>query len=569
MRHEDNYWVKRLQSGQLSRRRFVGGAAIAGVGAASLGLVGCGDDDDKSSSTPTTAGGSKSPAAGASASATAAPKKGGVYNVGFTGPFAGVHPFNSVYGGSGIIPEVYNYLFRNSLLAPDKGNVLDLATKSAVQSDNITWVFNLRNDAKIAPNKYGVPERPLDANDIKASFDFIADKSTGSNAYAFFNVWVDKINVIDPQTFQLVTKKPYAFTEASLGNPLTCPIVPKEWVAKGADQMKADSVGAGAFTLKTLVENSNADMVPNPNYWDKEHPYIDQYTIKSFADQATYRAAFQSKQIDVYGPADKDEGEALKNAEKGVIHSSDPGLGYLSFWVNTKSKPWDDPRVRRAVNRATDRTEYIQIIGTGPGEPIGPVTYAFKNEALSPDELKQAQPFDVNGAKTLFQQAGIKELTFSHPTSSNVNDYVNIFVRQMQAAGVTAKPQPLDAGTWVAGYFASTLTASLSLNQTYNTPNDALQWFHSGGITGNNKYDTGWSDPDVDKAIDGAAGTLDPTARAKAYHDTQKLILSKDPAFFNFFGLRTEVVYRNFIENYPVGLSSLGNALVKTVWLNK
>jgi peptide/nickel transport system substrate-binding protein len=567
MRHEDNYWVKRLQSGQLTRRRFVGGAAVAGVGAASLGLVGCGDDDSTSSTPTTKAGGS--PAAGASPSATAAPKKGGVYNVGFTGPFAGVHPFNSVYGGSGIIPEVYNYLFRNSLLAPDKGNVLDLATKAAVQDDKVTWVFNLRNDAKIAPNKYGVPERPLDANDIKASYDFIADKSTGSNAFAFFSVWVDKITVVDPQTFQLVTKKPYAFTEASLGNPLTCPIVPKEWVAKGADQMKADSVGAGAFMLKTLVENSNGDMVPNPNYWDKGKPYIDQYTIKAFADQATYRAAFQSKQVDVYGPPDKDEGEALKSAEKGVIHSSDPGLGYLSFWMNTKSKPWDDPRVRRALNMSIDRNEYVQIIGHGSGEPIGPITYAFKNEALPKDVLAQVQPFDPNGAKTLFQQAGIKELTFSHPTSSNVTDYVNILVRQLQAAGVTAKPQPLDAGTWVAQYFASTLTASLSLNQTYNTPNDAMQWYRTGGITGNNKYDTGFSDPEVDKAIDDAAGTLDPAARGKAYQDLQKLVFKKDPAFVNFFGLKTEVVYRDFIKNYPVGLSSLGNALVKEVWLDK
>ena len=561
MRQEDNYWVRRLQSGTISRRRFVGGAATAGVGAAGLMAVGCGDDD--SGGTATTA--ANSPAA----SQTLAPKKGGVYNVGFTGPFAGVQPFNSVYGGSGIIPVVYNYLFRSFLLAPDKGNLYDLATSHKLEADNVTWTFKLRPDAKIAPNKYGVPERPLDANDVKTSFEFIADPKAGSNGFAVFSQWFDKFEAPDPQTFVLKTKKPYAWTESALGNALFSAIVPKEWVAKGADQIKADAVGAGQFMLKDLTEGGAGNMVPNPNYWDKGKPYLDQFTIKAFADQATYRTAFQSGQVDVYGPPDKDEGESLKNAEKGVNLSIDPGLGYLSFWMNTKSKPWDDPRVRRAVNMAINRDEYIQIIGHGVGEPIGPLSYAFKNEALPAEELKKVQPFDVNGAKTLFQQAGIKELSFAHPTSSNVNDYVTIFVRQLQAAGVTAKPQPLDAGTWVAQYFGTKLDASLSLNQTYNNPDTALQWYHTGGITGNNKYDTGFSDPEVDAAIDKAAGTLDAKARSAAYQDIQRLVFKKDPPFINFFGLKTVVVYRDFVQNYPVGLSQLGNALVKDIWLNK
>ncbi|MEO9256003.1 MAG: ABC transporter substrate-binding protein, partial [Tepidiformaceae bacterium] len=436
-------------------------------------------------------------------------------------------------------------------------------------ADSVTWVFTLRNDAKIAPNKYGVLERVIDATDVKASFDFIADKATASNGYPFFNTWVDKTEVVDPQTFRLITKKPYAFTEASLGNWLFCAIAPKEWIGKGSDQMKADSVGAGAFILKNLTESSVADMVPNPNYWDTGRPYLDQYSIKLFGDQATYRAAFQSKQIDSYGPSDKDEGEALKNAEKGVIHTSDPSLQYLTFWMNTRIKPWDDPRARRAVNMAIDRNEYVQIIGKGGGEPIGPLSYAFKNEALPQDVLAKLQPFDVAGAKTLFEQAGVKELPFSYPTLGNTADYVNIFVRQMQAAGVTAKATALDTGTWLAQYFASTINASLGLNQTYNTPNDALQWYHTGGYVGNGKYDTGFSDPQVDKAIDDAAGIPDPAARAKAYQDLQKLILSKDPALVNFFGTRSETVYRDFVQNYPVGLSSLASAMTKTIWLNK
>src|SRR5438309_1619499 len=48
MSNENNYWVKRTQGGRITRRGLLGSAAIAGVGAASLGLVGCGDDNANS-----------------------------------------------------------------------------------------------------------------------------------------------------------------------------------------------------------------------------------------------------------------------------------------------------------------------------------------------------------------------------------------------------------------------------------------------------------------------------------------------------------------------------------------
>ncbi|MFN0145139.1 MAG: twin-arginine translocation signal domain-containing protein, partial [Dehalococcoidia bacterium] len=63
----------------VTRRRFIGGAAATGVGAAALGLVGCGDDDDVAA--PTTAPGGASPTAGTAASPTTAvaqPVKGGI-----------------------------------------------------------------------------------------------------------------------------------------------------------------------------------------------------------------------------------------------------------------------------------------------------------------------------------------------------------------------------------------------------------------------------------------------------------------------------------------------------------
>ena len=559
----DNYWLRRA-NGRVSRRGFMGGVLAAGAGAAGLGVVGCGGG----SSGKIAADATSTPRP--TAVATLTPKKGGTWNSGATGTIAGVAPFSSNYNGVFPIALAYNYLFVNSLLNPETGYLYDLATKHQAQVDQVTWTFNLRADAKIAPNKYGIPERPLDADDVKASFDYIATKANGTNAYAPFSQYFDKWDAPDKQTFRLVTKKPYAFTENVISHNLYCPIVPREWIAKGADMMKADAVGGGAYVIKELTEGQIERMEPNPNYWDTGKPYLGAMVVKQFSDLVTWRSAFQAGQTDSYAPQNADEAAQLVSAEKGLIRYSDPGLSYNSFWMNMKQKPWDDGRVRRAVNMATNRQEYIDIIGHGVGEPIGPITYAFKSEALPKDELAKLQPFDVAGAKALFQQAGVTEFKFQHPTSSNVADYVTIFVRQMQAAGVTAKAEPLDAGTWYGQYLGSTLTASLSLNQQYVTPDLAVTWYRTGGITGNNRFDTGFSDREVDAALDKAAATIDAKARAMAYQDVQRLVYKKDPAFFNFFGIRNEYVIRPHIMNYPAGqATNIQYAMNKNVWINK
>ena len=66
-----NYWLRKATSSRLSRRRFVGGAAATGVGAAGLALVGCGDDDDDDSGPAAT--NTSAPAATAAPTNTLAP----------------------------------------------------------------------------------------------------------------------------------------------------------------------------------------------------------------------------------------------------------------------------------------------------------------------------------------------------------------------------------------------------------------------------------------------------------------------------------------------------------------
>ncbi len=152
MRDQSNYWTRRLSANRLSRRRLVGGAAAAGMGAAAFGLVGCGDDDDDGGSPTatvstggTTAAGSPT-AAGTPASAIV---DGGVAR----SVFLGGSQFDSVDIHRGQRDEV-GWLSGSVLSKivrfsnPDAGDIeADLAEKWETP-DATVYTFNLRKGVK-------------------------------------------------------------------------------------------------------------------------------------------------------------------------------------------------------------------------------------------------------------------------------------------------------------------------------------------------------------------------------------------------------------------------------------
>ncbi len=554
-----------ITGGRITRRALMRGAGIGAAGLAGAALVGCGSKEEA----PVSA----SPKAAAPVAVTAAPsakqaKRGGAYRLGFTGTIAGIDAHNSVYGGTGGVAQVYNYLFRREVLRGDLGLKYDLAKSHQVEKDGVTWTFKLRTDAKIAPNDKGVPERMLDSEDVVQSFKRIADKASAANGYAFFSAWVDKYDAPDKETVRLITKKPYAWVEENIGDNLKGAIVPKEWLAKPAADFKQWAVGAGPFMLKSMQEGEGIRMVRNPNFYDKERPYVDAHDVLAFKDVATQRTALASGQIDSYLTADPQEAKDLQKATKGLKLVETGSTGYNSFWMRTDVAPWRDARVRRAMNLSMNRDEYIQIIGKGLGKHAGPVVPVFGDYALPDAELKKLQPYDVAEAKKLFEAAGVKEITFTHPTSSTMNDYVNIMVKQLQAIGITAKPQPLDAATWVAQYFGNGLTASYSLNQSYKTPDSALLWYRTGGVTGSNNYDTKFYTPEIDALVDKAGSTIPEAERKAAYLEAQRAVLKSDPAFINVFNVGSNTVYFEKVQNFDAGAGAMSAFMIRNFWID-
>jgi ABC-type transport system substrate-binding protein len=495
------------------------------------------------------------------------PKAGGVYRIGITGALGVFDPQNSPNAGSAAsIPIAYNHVLRASVLAADKGILWDLGTAYEL-ADQTSWTFKLRPDVVVARNAKGIPERPLDAEDVKANYERGADPRNGSPGVRFYRGQIDKIEAPDKTTVRITTKQPYAFVIPNMGNHTFAAIAPREWLA--SPTLKTEGVGAGPFTLKVWQEGDGVQLEKNPTYYLKDRPYLDGYHVKQFADQATFRTAFAAGQIESYAATNIDEAKELQKGNKDLQLSEEPAFGFQTFWMNTRVPPWNDPRVRRAVALAINRQEYIQIIGHGQGEPIGPITAAMKPYALSFDEVTKLQPHDVAQARQLFQAAGVKEFPFVHSTAGIMSDYANIFIRQMQAAGVTAKAEPLDSGTWAQGLFQNKHTASQVTPPEFSDPDFSMRACATGGPIGSGNYDTGFSDPEVDALVFKAAATLDENERVKLYHEAQRVVLRKDPAWLNYFAGRSNTLAQPYVRGLQRGVGALATAYARDYWMDR
>ena len=580
-----SYWDK-VTAQRVSRRRVLQGAGVAGAAAGAVWIVGCGGGSSSNNNTATSGGGGTPGAtAGAGASqkyhtvnpSTGTPKSGGTYNVASAVDFDTFDPHISIAGGVAYFPRLYNAVLNRS--AVDNSFQFDDLAESVEQPDDTTYVFKIRDGVKIAPNQLGVPERNLDGNDVKATFDRIKQLPQ-ANAYAFVGPNIASVDAsADGKTVTIKTPKPYGYFFFRIGSAINL-IVPKELIAE-ADKMKAASAGAGPYVLNPgqYTEGQNATINRNPNYYlkDDKHnnaqlPYIDAYTIKIIAQQAALRTAFQSQQADQYSATDVNDAQSLQRGQSYVT-VQDTTNTFVAFTMNPLNKPWDDDRVRKAANLALDRQVYVDRIYFGQAKVNGLVHWSLGDYALPPDELKKLQPHDPAQAKQLLSAAGVKDVKVMWPADSVIeqhSSHLPIFLQQMADAGFNIQKDPQAFATWLDNYTNKKYDASLALNQVYETAEFEMDFESKEGPAGSNIYSNGLGaiDPDIEKAILDSKAITDTKQQAAAVQQAQLMMYAKGAMFLPICTPLAFTLYQPYVMDIPAGIGSTG-LFLNTLWLNK
>src|SRR5205085_516271 len=350
----------------------------------------------------------------------------------------------------------YSTLIRANPMDPGSPNlVCDLCTEMPQPTDGgKTYTFKIRQGVKFHDGT------PLTAADVLASWNKIIFPPEGVVSPRQSNfMMVDKIEAPDPST--IVFKLKFA-TDAflpALADPYAW-IYSKAKLDKDIHWYEKNIDGSGPFKFVAYETGQSIEGARNPDYYHKGLPYLDGF-VGIFADkQATrvdaIRADRAAMEFRGFPPTVRDE---LVGAlgDKITVQTSDWNCGGV-LTINHKKKPFDDPRVRRALTLAIDRwgsapdLSKIAIVKT-----VGGVVFPGSPLAATKEELQQLAGYwpDIEKsraeAKRLLKEAGAEGLSFEL-TNRDVDQpykYYGIWaVDQWSKIGLKVTQRVLPTGPW-------------------------------------------------------------------------------------------------------------------------
>ncbi len=563
-----DYWRRRFTDQRVSRRTALRAAGAGAMAGGAIAVAGCGG------------GSSNAPAAASPASTSSSngpdllnsggtPRRGGRLNVAEAADFGTFDPHLGIVLASAYFPRIYNGLLNQSATKPEF-IYFDLASWLEMP-DAQTFVFKIRPGVKVAPNDLGVPERDLDAEDVRVNTERIKTTPTANN-YTFTRDYVDSVTV-SGDLVTMKTTRPYAWFLNRIGLFINT-IAPRELLAGDLSRLGQHAAGAGPFRLTSLEPGQRAVFDRNPNYYRSDEatgmrlPFIDQIDLKLIFDRSASRTAFLSRQLHRYAPANATEAKGL--SDRFVI-LREPNFSYIAFSMNCRQPPFDDARVRRAFSRAINRQPYIDIVYGGEAKADGVVHWPVGAYALDPAELEQTyQPYDVQEARRLVEQVGGIKVKLMYPAGTLLEEHdrhLPIFLGQMEDAGIKIEHDPQDLPTWIDNYSRINYQCSLALNQFYETPEIPLGFHTASGPLGDGTYARGLGDADIEAAVKKANEVLDLRERIEAVHAAQKVIYEKDPMILPLVSPYQFAAYWNNVHDIPGGVGQTTSYFLNTLWL--
>ena len=310
----------------------------------------------------------------------------------------------------------------NTIVEFERGGtkvVPGLAEKWDISADGTEYTFHLRKGVKWhTTSKNFKPTRDFNADD----FIFMIErqwkendpyfKVTSPNHSYFNDMGMPKllktVDRIDDYTVKIVLNKPEAPFLANLAMQYAG-IQSKEYAiamlkAGTPEKIDQDPIGTGPFYLVQYQKDAIVRFKAFPQYWGGKAK-IDDLVFAITPDASVRWAKLQKGECHVMpypNPADLD---AIRK-DPNVQLLEQPGLnvGYLSY--NTTKKPFDDVRVRKAINMAINKKAIIDGVylstGVAAKNPIPPTMWSY-NDAVKDD------PYDPEAAKKLLAQAGFPD----------------------------------------------------------------------------------------------------------------------------------------------------------------
>ncbi len=285
------------------------------------------------------------------------PKRGGTLRiaVGVTTAHFDIHQGAATH----VLCHIYNNLVRWNLADGLRSIIPDLAQRWEISADKLGYTFFLRDGVKFHDGT------PFGADDVVATFRRIIWPPQGivSPNRELFSV-VDKVEAVDRLTVRFTLKEPRAYFLELLADPSSVIYSKKSLDENGQDLRRVIAPGTGAFIFKEHKQAERWVFERNLNYWEPELPYIDRMEwlhVPAWSDRGT---AVLTGQADLSWNVSRETWEEGQRRKDIVQVNTLPNFGAYAVLFNTRKKPFDDPRVRRAIHLAVSRQDLIKAFQT-------------------------------------------------------------------------------------------------------------------------------------------------------------------------------------------------------------
>jgi peptide/nickel transport system substrate-binding protein len=393
--------------------------------------------------------------------------------------------------------EVEPGLAESWTVSPD-GTVHTFALRSGVKFHNGTPF-----DCKIVQFSYGRAVAPDSVNAQKQLFEPIAS-----------------VECPEPLRAVVTLKRPTSAFLFDMGWGDAVMVAPNS-----AATNKTNPVGTGPFRFKRWVKGDRVELERNPDYWGQPAK-LTAVTFRFISDPSAATAAMLAGDIDAFPnfPAP----ETLAQFQHDPRFTVDVGNteGKTIVALNGGRKPFDDPRVRRALTYAVDRKALIEALG-GYGAPIGS-HYVPQDPGYI--DLTGVYPYDPAKAKQLLAEAGVKpgtQITVVLPPPSYARRGGEVIAAMWQQVGIDAKLVPTEWAQWLDQVFKRADYDATVISHTEARDLD---------IYARAKYYFNYHSPDYDALYQRYATAIKPDEQLALVGDLQRK-LTDDAANVFLFAL--------------------------------
>jgi peptide/nickel transport system substrate-binding protein len=440
----------------------------------------------------------------------------------------------------------------NKLLKYDKNLDLEgeLVESWQISADQKTITFKLKPNLKWADGK------PLTSADVLWTWHAVIDEKTGS-PYASDYQLVKKAETPDALTFSVTYEQAYA---PALDSWSGLQILPKH-LLEGQDlhttAFARKPVGSNYYQLDSWAHGENLRLSRNPSAVLGQAK-IDQLITRIIPDSSAQFLELMAGNIDSMSldpikyariiPA-RPELQQKLNLYKEL------GSGYTYMGFNLKHKPFDDIRVRKAINYAIDKQEIIDGVYLGLGidiaSPYKPGT-RWSNPDLKP------YPYDPAKAKALLKEAGFtpnkdgilerdgKPFSFEIITNQNKEREKSavLIQRRLKDVGIQVNIRAIEWASFISRFIKTGDFDVVVLGWGLGLDPDQYNIWHSSQQAPGQFNFIGYSNPEIDKLLEQGRLELNPDKRMKIYHEFARVLLEDSPIVYLSAGYGLTAIHK-------------------------